>query len=190
MTKAVAHIFGSEAKVKVMRLFIYNRGSIFTTKTIIERVKESSKSVRKELGALVKAGLIKKRAKGFVLADDYRYLSALEHFMTDTSKVSERDIVKKLSKAGNMRLVLTSGFFRHDPEARVDLLVVGDKIKPKRLISAIASIEADLGRELRYAAFETVDFKYRLGVYDKLIRDILDYPHQKLIDKVGVPPLV
>lgn len=184
--KSISHIFGSEAKVKIMRLFIYNKGSIFTGKTVTEKVKESQKKVRKELSALVKAGLIKKRAKGFVLDTDYPYLPALEAFLTDTSRISEKEITKKLSKAGKLSLILTSGFFRHDPEARVDLLIVGDRLKTKKLIAAISSLEADLGRELRYAAFETPDFKYRLGVYDKLIRDILDYPHQKLLDKVGI----
>lgn len=186
MSKSIAHIFGSEAKVKVMRLFVMNPGAIFTAKTICDRVKEGSKKVRKELSALEKAGLIKRRARGFVLDHEYRYLPALEHFLLEAVAVSEKDIVKRLSKAGTMRLVLASGVFRHDPEARVDLLVVGDRLKQRKLISAISALEAELGRELRYAAFETPDFKYRLGVYDKLIRDILDYPHVKLLDKVGI----
>jgi hypothetical protein len=169
-----------------MKLFIFNRGAIYTAKTVGERVKESPKKVRKELSALLKAGLIKRRARGYVLAEDYPFLPALEHFLTDTSKVSDKDIVKKLSRAGKLSLILTSGFFRHDPEARVDLLVVGDRLKPKKLMTAISSLEAELGRELRYAAFETPDFKYRMGVYDKLIRDILDYPHRTIIDKVGL----
>ena len=34
---------------------------------------------------------------------------------------------------------------------------------------------AELGRELRYASFTTEDFKYRVGVYDRLIRDVFDF---------------
>lgn len=186
MGKSIAHIFGGETKVKIMRLFVFNKGSIFTSKTISERVQANPKAVRKELSALNKSGLIHKRARGYVLNDGYDYLKAIERFLLEASPVSEREIVKKLSKAGNMRLILTSGVFKHDSDARVDLLVVGDKLKEGRLIRAISSLEAELGKELRYAAFETPDFKYRLGVYDKLVRDILDYPHRKLIDKVGL----
>jgi hypothetical protein len=47
-------------------------------------------------------------------------------------------------------------------------------------------MEAEIGKELVFASFETADFHYRLGMYDKLIRDILDYPHQKLLDKLNI----
>jgi hypothetical protein len=43
-----------------------------------------------------------------------------------------------------------------------------------------------MGKEIRYSAFETGEFQYRLGMYDKLIRDVLDYPHETVLDKLGV----
>jgi hypothetical protein len=51
---------------------------------------------------------------------------------------------------------------------------------------AIRDIESEVGKELTYAAFKTDDFIYRLGMYDKFIRDILDYPHEKILDKIGI----
>jgi hypothetical protein len=185
-SQSIAHIFGSEAKVKIMRLFVFNPEAIFTAKTVADKAMSNQKVVRKELGSLEKAGLIRHRARGYILNSDYLYLPAIEHFLIEASPVTEKEIVRRLSKAGNIRLILTSGVFKHDPEARVDLLVVGDKLKEGKLVKAITAIEALMGRELRYAAFETRDFKYRLGAYDRLIRDILDYPHRKLIDKVGI----
>jgi hypothetical protein len=184
--KSVSHIFGGEAKVKVMRLFVFNRDNVYSASTVAERTKEKSSLVRKELLNLSKAGLIRKRAKGYTLNDAYRYLPAVEHFLIDASPLSQKEIIKKLARAGNLKLLLVSGVFVHDPEARVDLLVVGDHLKQGPLHSAISALESEIGRELRYAAFETPDFRYRLGIYDKLIRDILDYPHEKLVNKLGV----
>ncbi len=184
--QSISHIFGGEAKVKIMRLFVFNREATYTSATVAERVQEKPGTVRRELSNLSKAGLIKKRTKGYMLNRLYPYLPAIEHFLIDASPVSEKEIIKRLSKAGTIRLILTSGVFKHDPEARVDLLVVGDHLRQSKLLSAISSLEAELGRELRYCAFETPDFQYRLGIYDKLVRDILDYPHQKLINKVGL----
>jgi hypothetical protein len=43
-----------------------------------------------------------------------------------------------------------------------------------------------VGKELRYAFFSTDEFKYRMSMYDKLVRDILDYPHKVLLDKLGI----
>ena len=74
----------------------------------------------------------------------------------------------------------------HDRDSRVDILVVGDHLKQTKLLSIVSSIEALLGKELRYAAFETTDFQYRLSIYDKLIKDILDYQHEKILNKLGI----
>ena len=116
----------------------------------------------------------------------YIYLPAIDSFLVDATPLTDKEIIKKVSRAGSIKLVLISGVFIHDKDSRVDILVVGDNLKDGRLASAIASIEAELGREVRYSAFETDDFKYRMGVYDKLIRDILDYPHKLILDKIGI----
>ena len=47
-------------------------------------------------------------------------------------------------------------------------------------------MESEIGKELRYAFFDTQEFKYRMSIYDKLVRDILDYPHTVLVDKMGI----
>lgn len=182
----MAHIFGGEGKVKIMRLFVFNPGEYFLSKDVAKRAKERPAQARKELRNLAKAGLLKLMAKGYTLNKSYPYLAALENFLIDATPLTEKEIVKRISKAGNIKLVSISGVFLHDAESRVDLLIIGDHIKQNKLNSAISAIEAELGKELRYASFETADFKYRLSIYDKLIRDILDFPHHKILNKLVV----
>jgi hypothetical protein len=67
----------------------------------------------------------------------------------------------------------------------VDLLVVGDNMKLSLLENIIKTIESEIGKEIRYAVFETQEFTYRYSVFDKLIRDILDFQHEKIINKLG-----
>jgi hypothetical protein len=186
MTKSVSRIFGNETRVKIMRLFIFNPDSTYNLDTVTKRTLERRSSVVKELRMLVKAGLLKRRTKGYSLDKTYPHLEPLEHFLVDASPVVPKEIAKKLSRTGSMKLLLISGIFIHDDERRVDLLVVGDKIRKAALTSAISNIESQLGKELRYSYFETADFNYRLRMYDKLIRDILDYPHQKILNKLGI----
>lgn len=184
--KSVSLIFGGEAKVKVMRLFIFNPGLILTAAEVSHRAKENPNTTRRELMNLVKAGLLKKKSKGYTLNPSYIYLPAIGNFLIDATPMSEKEIVKKLSRVGNVKLVLISGVFLHDPDTRVDMLIVGDNLSQAKLSHAIASIEAELGKELRYTAFETDDFKYRMGIYDKLIRDILDSRHKNILNKLGI----
>lgn len=184
--KSVSHIFGGSAKVKIMRLFVFNPSVVYDTAAIVDRTQEKRTLVSRELRNLKKAGLIKQRVRGCVLNSSYRYLAPLEHFLIDASPISEKEITKKIARAGAIKLVLISGIFLHDPEARVDLLVVGDHLKKGVLLQAIHNIESELGREIRYSAFETGDFNYRLGLYDKLVRDILDFKHKKILNKLGI----
>ncbi|MES2213996.1 MAG: hypothetical protein V4465_01190 [Patescibacteria group bacterium] len=184
--KSVAQIFGGEAKVKIMRLFVFNPGSVYDAGTVSDRTQERRPLVAREIRNLHRAGLIRKRAKGYTLNTTYRYLKPLEHFLIDATPISEKELIKKLARAGTLKLVLISGVFLHDPEARVDLLVVGDHLKKGILLHAIESIEAELGKEIRYASFETADFNYRLGLYDKLVRDILDFNHKKIHNRLGI----
>ncbi len=86
-----------------------------------------------------------------------------------------------------MRLVVLSGLFSGALESKVDILIVGDRMEEKPLATAIHALEAELGRELRYACFSSDQFKYRMGVYDRLLRDVFDYPNRIIIDKIGLP---
>ena len=72
--------------------------------------------------------------------------------------------------------------FTRDPDSRLDLLVVGDAIRRGAMESTIRMLEAEIGKELTYAIFETPEFLYRANMYDKLVRDVIDYPHERVID--------
>jgi predicted nucleotidyltransferase len=73
---------------------------------------------------------------------------------------------------------LISGIFIKNKDSRVDILVVGDRLRKSRVEEEVKKLEAEIGTELIYAVFETKEFNYRLSMYDKLIRDILDFPHE------------
>ncbi len=199
-------LFGSEARVKIMRLFLFNPETSFDTVMIAQKSKVNSSAVKKEVSVLEKAGLIKKRvfykilekkvrgkmvekklkAKGYCLNIHFHYLSALKHLLINTKTLDGEVLVKRLAKAGKLNLVLVAGVFTQDKDSRVDMLIVGNNINKAALTNTIKAIEAELGKELMYAYFETPDFQYRLGMYDKLIRDILDYPHQILLNKINL----
>ncbi|KKQ83253.1 MAG: putative transcriptional regulator [Parcubacteria group bacterium GW2011_GWB1_38_8] len=184
--RSVSYIFGGGAKIKIIRLFVFNPNVIFTTTQVASRAKEKQNIARREVRILARAGLIRRRSKGFILDASYSYLPAIENFLIDVTPITEKEIIRKISRAGNIKLILISGLFLHERDSRIDILVVGDHLSQAKLLSIISLIEAEVGKELRYAAFETTDFQYRLSLYDKLIRDILDYKHKKIINKLGI----
>jgi len=195
-------MFGSSARVRIMKLFLFNPESVYEKNDVIKKTKIGASNVQKELNLLenirlikktsffkevkLKSGPKKKRTKGFILNNDFIYLNHLKSLLIDTAPLQHDEITKKISKSGKVKLIVASGIFVHLDDGRVDLLVVGDAIKEKSVKSIIHQIEAEIGKEIRYAVFSTDDFKYRLGLSDHLIKDVFDYPHRVLIDKIGL----
>ena len=186
----LSRLFGSFVRLKLLRLFLFNDDLAFTLPDIADRAKSPKEKVRKELNALIAAGLVRKKVgKGsaqYTANRRFSHYEALQAFIRATTTLSDADIVNTLKRAGTLRLVVLSGLFTGAVETKVDLLVVGDKLDDKSLEASIRILEAELGRELRFACFSTEDFRYRRGVYDRLLRDIFDFPHRTLLDRIGL----
>ena len=189
-----------------MRLFLFNPDQAFDLEGTAEKTKSAVKDVRREISGLEKIGFIKKRiffkdikkesekknevikkkTSGWILNNSFPYLLELQGLLINAQLIRHGEILKRLSSAGKLKVVIVSGVFIQDLDSRVDILIVGDNLRKFALENAIKTIESEIGRELNYTAFETPDFLYRLGVCDKLIRDILDYSHEKILDKIGI----
>ena len=46
--------------------------------------------------------------------------------------------------------------------------------------------ESELGKSVQHTLMDTEEFRYRLDMYDRFLRDILEYPHEKLINKFDI----
>lgn len=210
----ISRLFGSAAKVKIMRLFLFNPGISFSVEDVAGRTKIKGREARKELDNLEKMDLIRKRqytreeagfkvvgkgrkkkrkkivkkvqVDGWHLHENFPYMVALKNLLVNVTLPSHEEIAKRFYTLGRIKMLIVSGLFIQDWESRVDILVVGDSLKPNALEAVIKNLESEIGKELRYSFFETQDFYYRLSVFDKLVRDILDFPHIKIIDKLGV----
>ncbi|HWA32277.1 MAG TPA: hypothetical protein VG694_02405 [Candidatus Paceibacterota bacterium] len=174
-------ILGSPARVKIMRLFLLNAKKNFTAKEVAKRSRVSPASARSELRMLASVAFIRKRGASFMLNTSFKYLSELEDLLINSESIDKDVVAGSFKRAGRVKLLVVSGVFLKNKDSRVDLLVVGNKMKRSRVEEEIRKLEAEIGRELVYAIFDTKEFNYRLNMYDKLIRDILDFPHEVLL---------
>ncbi|MFZ3043577.1 MAG: hypothetical protein WA058_00495 [Minisyncoccia bacterium] len=186
----LAKVFGSPARLKMLRLFVFNRDTPLTLDEAATRSKVSKEVARREVSELIAAGLLRKKGERaaalYQIDSRFEHLTALTTFIRETTSVRPQKIVSGLKRAGTLKLVALSGHFTGILEPQIDLLVVGDALDERTLAHAVHALEAELGREIRYASFATADFRYRLGVYDRLLRDVFDYPHRLLVDKIGL----
>jgi hypothetical protein len=96
------------------------------------------------------------------------------------------EIVEALKRTGKLSAVVLSGSFMGDESRPADMLVAADTLNEEKLESAVRGLEPVFGREIRYAVFSTPEFRYRLTVQDKLLRDTFDFPHLVLLDRSGM----
>ena len=186
-------LLGGPARLKLLRLFLFNPTTIYGASEIVKRTTVSLPHVRRELVFLKNTGLIKRKSlsrtparAGWALNEHFPHKDVFQEFLLSMTSLTDEDILRRLGKIGKFRFVVIGGVFIRDPEGRVDLLVVGDGVKKSSLEHAVRLMEAELGKELRYAFFTAHDFRYRMSVYDRFIRDILDYPHRTLLDRLTI----
>lgn len=200
-------LFGSSARVKIIRLFLFNPEVLFTPGIISRRAKVIPPAVRRELALLKSINLVKqkevvvdnvvklkkgkiknkkKKVQGVALNPSFPFLQAFRNLIISTAPVDRKKLVKDINKVGRVKLLILSGVFTQNNNSRTDLFLVGNAIKEGKLERALKNIEAEIGREITYAVLSTDDFLYRLGMYDRFVRDVLDYPHEKVINKLNI----
>jgi len=185
----LAKLFGSSARVKTLRLILFNKDSKFTIKEAAYRSKVTKAAARRELELFSRIKLAKKQKKGreivYFANEGFEHYEQLKAFFRRTTELKHSSVTRDIKKCGVIKLLMMSGTLTDTTESSIDLLVVGDRIALPKLERTIRTLEAELGQELSYATFSTQDFNYRLGVYDRLLRDVLEYPHITLVDKIG-----
>ncbi|NCT00108.1 hypothetical protein GW765_03990 [Candidatus Parcubacteria bacterium] len=129
--------------------------------------------------------IVKKKCKGWMIDDRFAYIRPLQALLIETETLEREDLASKFKNVGKIKLLLAAGVFIQDEESRIDLLIVGDDLKKKTIEDIVSRIESEMGTELDYAIFSTEDFKYRVDMYDKLVCDILEFPHEKVIVSPG-----
>lgn len=197
----LSQLIGNSARARVLRALVLNENEVFTPTRLAKRAGISARAATRELSALSKIGVTRK-GKAVVTKDakrtkvksetvwfldpHFRYLRALSTFVREISPMRYEQVLSSLRKIGKLSAVVLSGSFTGDPTRPADILVAGEALNERRLDSAVKILESVFGRELRYAAFSTPEFRYRLTIQDRLLRDTLDYPHLVLLDRSGL----
>lgn len=194
--------------MKIMRFFLHHDEHVFSSQEISDKTKSKSVLVRKELTALVAIGFIEKKrsrmviqtgkgkktmskvkeVNGFKLNPLFPHNLALKDLLFDFQLLDKRELASRFKIIGRIKLFLVAGVFVGDKKSRVDLLIVGESIKKPKADKVLEVLSAEIGRDVIYSIMDVEEFEYRHKMYDKFVRDIMDAPHEKVIDKFKESP--
>ena len=204
-------LFESQAKVRMLRLFLRNPAANFTLADVLRGTGLKNIAALRELTKLQKLGFVKSKnmqivtsqiqgngatkklrmrartVRGYMTNPAFEFYRELRDLILRQVPESRHRLILRVRKLGRVKLAIAAGAFINSDNSRIDLLVVGDKINRRKIESMLHQWEANAGRELTYALMSTEEFKYRIDMFDRFIRDILESSHDKLINLLNIP---
>ncbi|MEK9194938.1 MAG: hypothetical protein AAB975_01060 [Patescibacteria group bacterium] len=201
MEQLLEHLFESISKVRLLRLFIQNPETNYSFPDLLERTLLKPRNAKKEITKFSKIGLIKakdvvtkeprlapkkpkiKHTTVYQLRPDFPLLEELRALIIKSQVTSRKRLLRSIKHLGKVKLAVISGIFMNSDRARTDLLIVGDDVSKKKLQNFLVQIESEIGKTIRYTLMDTDEYRYRLNMFDRFLRDIMEYPHEKLINK-------
>jgi len=125
-----------------------------------------------------------KKSRVFYFNQGFIFSEELKSLVLKSSPASKSKMFNRIKKLGRVKLAILAGIFLNQENSKADILIVGDDISDKRFRNFVKDLEAEAGKEICYSLISTEEFDYRLDMCDRFIRDLLEYPHEKLINKL------
>ncbi len=199
-------LLGSQEKVKLIRMFLANRDTLFQVEDIVKLAKLKSEKVRKELNNLIAANLIIKSKERmaklpanskskklaikeytcYKLNPSFRFINSLTDLMFDFKNANTDVLYDRFKAIGRTKLFIVSGVFLGEDKSRADIMYVGEGIKKNVADKVISDLRAELGRELDIVIFDLEEFNYRYKMFDRFVRDLLAGNHVKIVNKLNI----
>jgi len=180
------YIITSKAKRNLLKLLLTNPDREFYIREISRRTGEPFNAVRRELGYLEKAGLVKPRHAGnlkyYSVVKEFPFYQELKKIIYAT--VGLGDYLADIFKDSNqIELAFIYGSVARDEETErsdVDLFVVGE-IDEDIFHEIISRIEKDIGRVISYTLMSRAEFEKRLKNNNPFVRRVME--ERKLVLK-------
>jgi|SRR3989344_2284943 len=183
-------LFDSPIRARILKMFLYAPERDFEIKIISKILNVKTALINKHLKTLSEIKFLKTKTIGgkkfFRVNSGFNSYNELKELILRINPASKEKILKQIMSLGKIKLAVISGVFMNFENARADLMVVGDKIKLNKFNKFLRNLEAETGKEINYALMTAEEFQYRYGMYDRFVRDLLEFKHEKLINKLKI----
>lgn len=201
-------LFGSQARVKILKLFLINCDSKYFVKQLSKDLGLQAASVKRELDNLENFGLlvsdvatdeeivafgvgdIKKKIgtqdrRYYMVDHSFPLCEEIKAIIIKSHVLYKHDFIDDIKKAGDIKVLILSGVFMNSKEALVDLLIVG-VLNKNKFEKVIKGYEKELGKEVNYTCMSEREFKYRKSMTDVFLYDVLEGDNMVVINSEGL----
>ncbi|MBP7118503.1 winged helix-turn-helix transcriptional regulator [Candidatus Woesebacteria bacterium] len=175
----LSDIITSKVRIKILELLFADPNEMYHVRGIVREIKEEINAVRRELGKLEAAGIIKKESRGnriyYWVRSDYPMYGDILSMVAKATGLGGA-IVSNRTKLGKLNHLMFSGRFARYKKRRkdddVDILVVGDVVLPE-LATLIRMEESKRGYEINYTVMGREELDFRKKRRDPFLLSIL-----------------
>lgn len=208
MEQILEKLLDSVPRARILRLLLQNPEQNFTFDEIREKSNIKTALARRELNKLLKIGVVfekkasikkevparrgkkapPKTVKTLVYAanQNLEIFQELRNLIIKSSVASKKHLLRRLKRLGKIRLAMIAGALINNDRGRTDLLLVADDITKGKLERFLAELESEIGKQVHYTLMSKDEFTYRINMYDRFLRDILESSHEKLINRLNI----
>jgi len=174
-------LFGSKSRVKLLKLFLLNPGEKFFVRQLSRDLNLQLNSVSRELDNLEKFEIIisnsgkkGKREKKYYQANTcFVLFEEIKALIIKAQILYKKDFIEKVQKIGKIKLLILTGIFANNSDAKVDILIVG-RVNKTKLLEIIKELETEIGKEINFTLMDSKEFKYRRDVTDMFLYEIFE----------------
>ena len=188
MSETFECLFGSKARARIVRLMVLNGEREYSPEDILAKTLAPKREAVKVLGQLKKLKLIlehtRKGKKTYSANPQFELFNELRTLFSKPSFGSEDTAFRKIRGVGDVRLILVSGIFLNYPKSKADMILVSNTVSRTKLKTAIASLEAEVGQEIRFVLMTLEEFQYRLNMMDRFLIECIEQPYREVFNKL------
>ena len=176
-------LFGSEARVKVLSLFLLNAGTENYLREIAQKTGLAVRSVQRAVGSLVEIEILKREKRGnsvyFVLNSENPITGDLKAIFLKTIGLVEpiREALEPLS--GRIAVAFVYGSMAKGEahaESDIDLMILSDSLGLADVYDHLQAAESTLSRTVNPNIMTAQEWKKKLQVSDSFVARIASQP--------------
>lgn len=188
MADTLEGLFGSKAKARLIRHYLLNSDSEADFASLVEKHKLRPDDARRAVYALEKIKFLTSRKvagkKIYRFNREFSFHNELYNLIVAANRYPQCKSMKNIPKLGDVRLAMVSGVFLDHEKGKVDLILVINNLDRAKVSRFVESVEAEVGKEVRYMLMDIDDFQYRMEMVDRFLLDFFEGPHEEIINRV------
>lgn len=187
----LSQLFGSEARVKILNIFLTKPDNTYYLRQLARDLDLQLNSVRRELVNLEQLGVIiplvaevkSKEKKYYAVNRDFLLFNEIKSLFIKAQLLSTKDFIENVQKICTPKLFILTGFFTGNNEAKTDLLIVG-RINREKLLKLIKELEESIDKEINYTIMDEREFTYRKEIFDVFLNKIITGKNLTVCDNI------